>query len=308
MIGKNILQFIGNTPLIKLKKTEKNSADIYAKCEFLNVGASVKTRSAYNMIMGAKSQGRITKNTTIVEVSSGNQGISLAMICSVIGLKCVIVIPSSVSEERRKLILQYGATVVTVADYGDIGDCIKRCFIKADEIASITKNAFRPDQFNNLLNRDAHYCYTANEIIKDLNGISPHALCLGVGSGGTLGGMAKRLKEVYCDLQVYAVEPENASALTGEKIGEHLQMGIGDGIIPPFFNLEELQGVITVSDENAIKSAKELALSQGMLCGISSGSNFWASKQIAKKLGSGKVVLTLFADTGERYFSTPLFD
>ena len=307
MVYSNVLQAIGNTPLVEITKFKSpNSARIFAKLENLNVGGSIKTRTAYNMIKQAKEKGLLKEGEIIVEASSGNQGVGLALVGAVLGHKVVIVMPSSVSEERQKLIKQYGAKTVVVKDDGDIGKCIEKCVQIAKKIQK-DRGGYMPNQFENQTNAYTHEKFTAQEIISAL-GDKIHGFCAGVGSGGSLTGIGKALKEVNEQVQIWAVEPTNSAILSGKKVGTHLQMGIGDGIIPPILNREIINEVFTVDDKTAIYYAKELALREGILCGISSGSNLACAIKLAKTLGEDKNVVTLFPDTGERYFSTPLFD
>ena len=311
MLYSNILQAIGNTPLIQLKSFgKKNMATLYAKAEFLNVGGSIKTRTAYQMILDAKRRGIINNKSVIVEVSSGNQGVGLALVGAVLRLKVIIVMPSSVSEERRKLIMQYGASVVIIEDNGNIGDCIKRCEEYALGLKRENPNVFIPNQFANIINPLTHEEQTAKEIIEDLKG-NIDGLCLGIGSGGSITGIGRAIKRVNPKAQIWAVEPKNATVICNNgknKIGTHIQMGIGDGIIPPVLDKSLISHVVTVSDKQALKMAKELCLKEGILCGISSGSNLVGAIALAKRLGKDKNVVTVLPDTGERYFSTPLFE
>lgn len=308
MILNNILEGIGKTPIIKINGVEpENRAEIVAKAEFLGVGGSIKTRTAFNMISQAIKKGLITKDTLIVEPSSGNQGVGLALVGAVLGLKVVIIMPSSVSAERKKLINLYGGKVITIQDRGDIGECIDRCIAKAQEIKVNNENVYIPNQFDNVENVNAHYLYTAEEIIEQTQG-KIDGLCLGIGSGGTLSGVGSRLKEINPNLQIWAVEPMNSAVLSGKKAGTHIQMGIGDGIIPAILNRKIIDGIFQIEDKTAIYYAKILAKKEGIACGISSGSNFAGSLLLAKKLGKGKRVLTVFPDTAERYFSTALFN
>ena len=309
MLYLNILQAIGNTPLIELKSFKrKGMATIYAKAEFLNVGGSIKTRTAYQMILDAKRRGLINKKSVIVEVSSGNQGIGIALVGAVLGLKVVIVMPDSVSEERVKLIKHYGASVVKIKDYGDIGDAIKRCEQYANNLKNENSRVFMSNQFANPVNAITHEEITAREIIAELNG-DVDGLCVGVGSGGTITGIGRAIKRLNPRSQVWAVEPKNAKILFEKgKITSHIQMGIGDGIIPTILDRSIISGVVTVSDEDAVKMARRLAVKEGLACGISSGSNLCGAVALARRLGAGKKVVTILPDGAERYFSTPLFE
>ena len=308
MIYSNILEAIGNTPLVKLSKiVPEDSADILVKYEGLNVGGSIKTRTAYNMICDAEERGIINKDTIIVEPTSGNQGIGLSLIGAVKGYKVRIIMPDSVSEERRKLIKAYGAELVLVHDDGDIGKCIDECLRLALDMQKNEQNVWVPQQFENGANPDVHRNCTAKEILRDAE-CTIDGFCSGVGTGGTLTGIGEVLKSANPDMTIWAVEPANAAILSGGSIGTHLQMGIGDGLIPKNLNLNVFDDIAVVSDEEALSITRRLIREEGILCGISSGSNVAAALRMAKKLGKGKTVVTILADTGERYFSTELFE
>lgn len=307
MIYENILEAIGNTPMIKLNKLPKEgSADVYVKMEGLNVGGSIKTRTAYNMIKQALASGDIDKDSIIVEPTSGNQGIGLALVGAVLGFRTIIIMPDSVSEERRKLVRHYGAEVKLIHDAGDIGACIEECVQMALRLKEKNPKVFVPQQFENENNTKAHINGTALEIIdqveKPIDGF-----CSGIGTGGTITGIGEVLKEKYPDIEIWAVEPENAAILAGGTIGTHIQMGIGDGIIPEILNIDIYDDIYVVTDEEALDVAKRLAREEGLMCGISSGTNVAAALKLAGKLGEGKIVVTVLPDTAERYFSTPLF-
>ncbi len=308
MISGNILEVIGHTPLIRLNRmVDEDSAEILVKFEGLNVGGSIKTRTAYNMIITAEEQGLINKDTIIVEPTSGNQGIGLALIGAVKGYKTVIIMPDSVSEERRMLVRHYGADVVLVHDAGNIGDCIDECLRTAQRMKDENPNVFIPQQFENPANPLAHKHHTGLEIVEQA-GKEIHGFCSGIGTGGTISGIGETLKALYPAIEIWAVEPQNAAILAGGTIGTHLQMGIGDGIIPENLNQNIYSEVYIVTDEEAIETAKDLARLEGIMCGISAGTNVAAAKKLAKKLGKGKTVVTVLPDTAERYFSTPLFE
>lgn len=308
MVYENILAAMGHTPMIRLNHmTEADSAEVLVKFEGLNVGGSIKTRTAYNMILDAEKKGLINKDTVIVEPTSGNQGIGLALIGAVRGYKTVIIMPDSVSEERHKLVRHYGAEVILIHDAGNIGDCIDECVKTAERMAKEDPNVFIPQQFENPANPQVHKTSTALEIIKDVNG-PIDGFCSGFGTGGTLSGIGEVLKEKNPDITIWAVEPENAAILSGGSIGTHLQMGIGDGLIPGNLNTSIYEDIYIVSDDEALQTAKDLASKEGIMCGISSGTNVAAALKLAKKLGKGKTVVTVLPDTAERYFSTPLFD
>ena len=308
MIYSNILEAIGNTPLVRLSKiVPEDSADILVKYEGLNVGGSIKTRTAYNMICDAEKRGIINEKTVIVEPTSGNQGIGLSLIGAVKGYKVRIIMPDSVSEERRKLIKAYGAELILVHDDGDIGKCIDECLKLALDMQKNEPNVWVPQQFENGANPDVHRNCTAKEILRDA-GRTIDGFCSGVGTGGTLTGIGEVLKSANPDMTIWAVEPANAAILSGGSIGTHLQMGIGDGLIPKNLNLDVFDDIAVVSDEEALSVTRRLIREEGILCGISSGSNVAAALRMAKKLGKGKTVVTVLADTGERYFSTELFE
>ena len=308
MIYNTILDAIGNTPLIKLNRmTDENSAQILVKFEGLNVGGSIKTRTAYNMILDAEKKGIINKDTIIVEPTSGNQGIGLALVGAVRGYKTIIIMPDSVSEERRKLVKHYGAEVKLVHDSGDIGECIKDCVNTAIRMSHENPNVFVPQQFENPANNEIQRNMTAKEILAQVDG-PIHGFCSGIGTGGTISGIGETLKEANPDITIWAVEPQNAAILAGGTIGTHLQMGIGDGLITENLNQDIYDDIYIVTDAQAIKTSQDLARKEGIMCGISSGTNVAAAIELAKKLGKGKTVVTVLPDTAERYFSTPLFD
>ncbi len=307
MVYDNTLEAMGHTPLIRLQRmAEPNAADIVVKFEGINVGGSVKTRTALQMIEEAEKRGDINQNSIIVEPTSGNQGIGLALVCAVKGYKAVIIMPDSVSEERRKLVRHYGAEVIVIHDAGDIGECIARCIAKAEELAANDPNVYVPQQFENVDNLRAHKYHTALEIVEDIE-CHIHGFCSGIGTGGTISGVGQTLKRLYPDLEIWAVEPENAAILSGGGIGTHLQMGIGDGLIPDILDQDIYDEICVISDEEALQTARDLASKEGLMVGISSGTNVAAAKRLARKLGPGKTVVTILPDTGERYFSTELF-
>ena len=308
MIYNDVLEAVGNTPLIRLNRmTGPDEAEVLVKFEAVNVGGSIKTRTAMNMIEAAEKKGLIHKDTIIVEPTSGNQGIGLALIGAVKGYKTVIIMPDSVSEERRKLVKNYGAQVILIHDAGNIGDCIAKCMETALSMAKEDPIVYVPQQFENEANSAAHREQTAKEILEQA-GKPIHGFCSGIGTGGTITGIGEALKAANPDMEIWAIEPENAAILSGKEVGSHLQMGIGDGVIPAILNQEIYDDIVIVTDEEAVKTAKELAAKEGLMCGISSGTNVAAALRLAKKLGPGKTVVTILADTAERYFSTPLFD
>lgn len=308
MIYNNVLEAIGGTPMIRLNRMmEAGSAEVLVKYEGLNVGGSIKTRTAMNMIGEAEKKGLLKEDSIIVEPTSGNQGIGLALVGAVKGYRTVIVMPDSVSIERSRLVRQYGAEVIFIHDAGDIGACIEECLATALRMQAEDPRVFVPQQFENRDNLMAHKKYTALEIMQQVAG-PIDGFCSGIGTGGTITGIGEVLKAQYPDLEIWAVEPENAAILAGGNIGTHLQMGIGDGIIPEILNQSIYDHIYIVSDEEALNTAKRLAREEGLLCGISSGTNVAAALKLAKKLGPGKTVVTVLPDTAERYFSTPLFE
>ena len=308
MICNSILDALGNTPVIRLTHMcDEDSAEVLVKFEGLNVGGSIKTRTAYNMILDAEEKGLINKDTVIVEPTSGNQGIGLALVGAVRGYKTVIIMPDSVSEERRKLVKHYGAEVILIHDSGNIGACIEECMQTALRMQKEDPNVFVPQQFENPANPSIQREQTAVEILEQV-GKPIHGFCSGIGTGGTITGIGETLKKANPDIEIWAVEPEHAAILSGGSIGTHLQMGIGDGLIPKILNVNIYDDICIIKDEEAIRTSKELASKEGIMCGISSGTNVAAALRLAKKLGKGKTVVTVLPDTAERYFSTPLFE
>lgn len=308
MVYNNILEAIGHTPLIKLNRmAEPDAADILVKFEGLNVGGSIKTRTAYNMLCDAEAKGLINKDTIIVEPTSGNQGIGLALVGAVRGYKVIIVMPDSVSEERRKLVRHYGAEVILIHDAGNIGDCIEECLQTALRMKAENPNVYVPQQFENPANPMVHRHHTGLEILEQA--ARPiDGFCSGIGTGGTITGIGEVLKAQNPNITIWAVEPENAAILAGGTVGTHNQMGIGDGVIPEILNQQIYEDICIITDEEAIETSKDLARLEGLMCGISSGTNVAAAKKLARKLGKGKTVVTVLPDTAERYFSTPLFE
>ena len=308
MIYNNVLEAMGNTPLIRLANmVDPDSAEILVKYEGLNVGGSIKTRTAYNMIVDAEKRGVINKDTIIVEPTSGNQGIGLALVSAVRGYKAIIIMPDSVSEERRKIVEHYGAEVIYVHDAGNIGDCIDECLKLALKMRDENPNVFVPQQFENPANVAIQREQTGVEILNQVDG-PIHGFCSGIGTGGTITGIGETLKEKNPEIEIWAVEPEHAAILSGGSIGTHIQMGIGDGLIPAILNTSIYNDVCIIKDEEALQTARDLASKEGIMCGISSGTNVAAAMKLAKKLGKGKTVVTVLPDTAERYFSTPLFE
>jgi len=294
--------------MVRLNRmTGPRDAEILVKVEGLNVGGSVKTRTAYNMITEAEKRGDLKPGDIICEPTSGNQGIGLALVAAVKGYKACIVMPDSVSEERRKLVKQYGAEVILEHDSGDIGEVIARCLETALRMARENPRVYVPQQFINPDNPEIHRRGTGREILEQA-GKPIHGFCSGIGTGGTITGVGEVLREACPEILIWAAEPENAAILSGGNIGSHVQQGIGDGLIPENLNTRIYDRVEVVSDEEALETARELASAEGLLCGISSGTNVTVARRMARELGPGKRLVTLLPDTGEQYFSTPLFN
>lgn len=308
MVYNNILEAIGHTPMIRLNHINPPAnAEVLVKFEGLNVGGSIKTRTAFQMIKAAEDAGVVGPGSIIVEPTSGNQGIGLALIGAVRGYRTIIIMPDSVSEERRKLVKHYGAEVMLVHDDGDIGKCIHECLQTALRMQAEDPKVFVPQQFTNPNNLVAQKTTTAQEILEQVGG-PIHGFCSGIGTGGTITGIGEVLREHNPDIEIWAAEPENAAILAGGSIGTHVQMGIGDGLIPDILNTEVYDNTCIIPDDNALDMAKRLAREEGIMCGISSGTNVVAAIMLAEKLGPGKTVVTVLPDTAERYFSTPLFE
>ena len=307
MVYDTILEAVGRTPMVRLHRLpDPEGAQVLVKFEGLNVGGSIKTRTALQMIENAEREGKIGPGTVIVEPTSGNQGIGLALIGAVKGYRTVIIMPDSVSEERRKLVRHYGAEVILIHDAGNIGACIEECLQTAMRMQAEDPHVFVPQQFSNPGNPEAHRLHTAAEILEQVDG-PIDGFCSGVGTGGTISAIGEALRARNPGMEIWAVEPENAAILSGGSVGTHLQMGIGDGVIPEILNRAIYDEICIVTDEEAIGTAKRLAREEGLMCGISSGTNVAAALKLAKKLGRGKTVVTVLPDTAERYFSTPLF-
>ena len=299
MYVSNILDLIGNTPLLSLEAT--TGIELYAKAEFLNPGGSIKDRIALNMLEEAEKSGKLRPGMTIIEPTSGNTGIGLALCGVRKGYRVIIVMPENMSEERKKIIHALGAELVLTPPELSIGGSVE----KAEEIAASSDEYFVPQQFENPANPDAHYKTTAREIVEQL-GKKIDIFVSGIGSGGTLQGIASYLLEQNPDCKIVAVEPKNVSALLGHEPGLHQIQGIGDGFIPAVLDTKIITDIVEVADNDAIQTARELARVQGLLVGTSSGANVWAAKQMAEKYGRDKVIVTILADRAERYFSTSL--
>ena len=299
MYTGNILDLIGNTPLLSLEET--TGIKLYAKAEFLNPGGSIKDRIALNMLEEAEKCGKLKPGMTIIEPTSGNTGIGLALCGVRKGYRVIIVMPENMSEERKKIIHALGAELVLTPPELSIGGSVA----KAEEIASSSDEYFVPQQFENPANPNTHYKTTAREIVEQL-GKKIDILVSGIGSGGTLQGIARYLLEQNPDCKIVAVEPKNVSALLGDEPGLHQIQGIGDGFIPAVLDTKIITDIVEVSDDDAIQTARDLARVQGLLVGTSSGANVWAAKQMAEKHGKDKVIVTVLPDRAERYFSTAL--
>lgn len=299
---------MGHTPMIQLSRmADPEGARVLVKYEGLNVGGSIKTRTAFNMIKKAEEDGILKPDSVIVEPTSGNQGIGLALVGAVKGYETIIIMPDSVSSERRLLVEHYGARVILVHDAGNIGDCIEECVEMAAKMAEENPKVFVPQQFENQANPMVHRHHTGLEILEQVAG-PIDGFCSGIGTGGTITGIGETLKALNPQIEIWAVEPENAAILAGGTVSTHIQMGIGDGVIPGVLNQQIYDDICIISDEDALRAAKDLAIKEGLMCGISSGTNVAAALRLAKKLGKGKTVVTVLPDTAERYFSTPLFE
>ena len=308
MIYNNVLEAMGHTPMIQLSRmADPEGARVLVKYEGLNVGGSIKTRTAFNMIKKAEEDGILKPDSVIVEPTSGNQGIGLALVGAVKGYETIIIMPDSVSSERRLLVEHYGARVILVHDAGNIGDCIEECVEMAAKMAEENPKVFVPQQFENQANPMVHRHHTGLEILEQVAG-PIDGFCSGIGTGGTITGIGETLKALNPQIEIWAVEPENAAILAGGTVSTHIQMGIGDGVIPGVLNQQIYDDICIISDEDALRAAKDLAIKEGLMCGISSGTNVAAALRLAKKLGKGKTVVTVMPDTAERYFSTPLFE
>ena len=303
MIYNGGLELIGNTPILKVNNLikDENIADIYVKLEKFNPGGSVKDRAALGMLERAERDGILKPGTTIVEPTSGNTGIGLALVGKLKGYKVIIVMPETMSKERRELIKAYGAELILTEGAKGMKGAIE----KALEIGS-GEGFFIPQQFENIANAEKHYETTAEEIYKDIPDLD--AIIAGVGSGGTVIGISKNLKKKNPNIKVFAVEPANSPVLSGGNPGGHKIQGIGAGFIPAIFEKEYVDEILQVKDEDAFKTAKAFAETESVLIGISSGAALYAAIQIAKKLGKGKKVLAIAPDGGEKYISMGLYD
>lgn len=307
MVYDSVLDAVGHTPLIRLNRVvEPGMARVLVKFEATNIGGSIKTRTALWMIRSAEELGLLKPDSIIVEPTSGNQGIGLALVAAVLGYRARIIMPDSVSVERRKLVTHYGAEVVLVHDAGDIGACVDECIQIALRMAEEDSRVYVPQQFVNRKNLAAHRLGTAAEIMLDVDS-TIDGFCSGIGTGGTITGVGMVLRYANPNVQIWAVEPDKAAILSGGTVGTHLQMGIGDGIVPEILDQKIYDRIVTVTDEEALTMARRLAREEGLMCGISSGTNVVAALRMARELGEGKTVVTICPDTGERYISTKLF-
>lgn len=302
MIYKNALDLIGNTPVLEIKFSQnENIADIFVKLEKFNLGGSVKDRAALGMIEAAERDGILKKDSVIIEPTSGNTGIALALIGKLKGYEVIIVMPDTMSLERRTMIKAYGAKLILT----DGSKGMKAAIEEAERLAKENKNYFIPQQFNNPANPQKHYNTTAEEIIKDFDSLD--AFVAGVGTSGTLSGIGKKLKETFPNIKIIAVEPKDSAVLSGGEAGKHVIQGIAAGFIPNNHDKDIVDEIIQVTNDEALNYTKKLADSNGLFLGISSGANLFAAHEVAKKLGQGKKVLTISPDGGEKYLSLPLF-
>ncbi|SDN10204.1 cysteine synthase A [Sediminibacillus halophilus] len=301
-VAQSIAELIGNTPIVKLNRTaDEESAEIYAKLEFMNPGSSVKDRIALAMIEAAEEEGHLKEGNTIIEPTSGNTGIGLALVAAIKGYKAVLVMPDTMSMERRNLLRAYGAELVLTPGAEGMKGAIK----KAEELQE-ANGYFMPQQFNNVANPAVHARTTGKEIVQQM-GDQLDAFISGIGTGGTITGAGKVLREKYQDIKIYAVEPEASPVLSGGKPGPHKIQGIGAGFVPEVLDTDVYDEVIQVSNDDAYATAREAAKKDGLLGGVSSGAAIFAAKKVAKELGKGKKVLAVIPSNGERYLSTPLY-
>ncbi|MBY8910111.1 cysteine synthase A [Salinicoccus roseus] len=300
----SITEVIGNTPLVKLNNlTDDSMADIYVKLEFMNPGSSVKDRIALSMIERAEEEGVLTEGTTIIEPTSGNTGIGLAMVAASKGYKTILVMPDTMSKERRNLLKAYGAELILTPGAEGMKGAIK----KAGELVE-KHGYFMPQQFENMANPEIHERTTGRELVEQTKGLDVAGFVSGIGTGGTISGAGKVLKEAYPEITIYAVEPKDSPVLSGGDPGPHKLQGLGAGFVPKTLNTEIYDEVIQIGNDEAMEWARELAAKEGILGGISSGAAVLASIEVAKKLGKGKSVITVLPSNGERYLSTPLFN
>ena len=302
-VANSITELIGNTPIVKLNRlVEENSADVYLKLEYMNPGSSVKDRIGFAMIEAAEKEGKLKAGDTIIEPTSGNTGIGLAMVAAAKGLKAILVMPDTMSMERRNLLRAYGAELVLTPGAEGMKGAIK----KAEELAE-EHGYFVPQQFNNPANAEIHRQTTGKEIVEQFGEDQLDAFVAGIGTGGTITGAGEVLKEAYPSIRIYAVEPSDSPVLSGGKPGPHKIQGIGAGFVPEILNTEVYDEIFPVKNEEAFEYARKAAREEGILGGISSGAAIYAALQVAKKLGKGKKVLAVIPSNGERYLSTPLY-
>ncbi|MEK5495610.1 cysteine synthase A [Bacillus sp. FSL M8-0077] len=301
-IANSVFELIGNTPVVKLNRlVDEDSADVYLKLEYMNPGSSVKDRIALAMIEDAEAKGTLKAGDTLIEPTSGNTGIGLAMVAAAKGINAILVMPDTMSQERRNLLRAYGAELVLTPGTEGMKGAIK----KAEELAE-EHGYFMPQQFSNEANAEIHRRTTGKEILEQFDG-DLDAFIAGVGTGGTITGAGEVLKEAIPSIQLYAVEPTDSPVLSGGKPGPHKIQGIGAGFVPSILNTEVYDGIIQVKNEDAFELARRAAKEEGILGGISSGAAIYAALQTAKKLGKGKKVLAIIPSNGERYLSTPLY-
>lgn len=302
-VCNSILELTGGTPVVRLQKVPDGyEGEIWAKLEMFNPSGSAKARAALGMILAAEQRGEITPGCTIIEPTSGNQGIGLAMVGAVKGYRVIVVMPDNMSLERQQLVKAYGAEVVLTPAEKDLQGAID----KANELLLEHKKSWMPNQFVNPSNPEYHSQTTAQEILQQMGELD--AFVAGVGTGGTLTGVARVLKGVYPDLKAYAVEPEESAVISGGQAGPHKVQGIGDGFVPANLDLSLLDGTITVKEAEAIEMTRRLAREEGILAGVSSGAAAAAAVKAGRMLGAGKRVLAILPDTGERYLSMKVFD
>lgn len=304
---RHILDAIGNTPLVRLNRMVPEGAGaVLVKCENLNLGGSIKTRTALGIIRAAIADGRLQRDSILVEATSGNQGIAIAQIAAIMGYRAIIVMPENMSEERRKLIIGYGAEVVVTPVGETVTDTFTNCIRAAEALAQANPKVLLLKQFENPANPAVHYETTGVEIVEQAE-VPIDAFVAAPGTGGSFSGIAKRLKETWPEVKAFAVEPAGAAILSGKPISNHRQQGIGDGFVPQNLDISLIDGIITVKDEDALQASRRLAREEGLMVGISSGSNVAAAIAVAQRLGIGSRVVTLLPDTAERYFTTELF-
>ena len=301
MIYNNLLDLIGNTPVVKVDFKDENIADVYVKLEKFNLSGSVKDRAALGMIEAAEKEGLLKKGSVIIEPTSGNTGIALALIGRLKGYKVIIVMPDTMSIERRATLKAYGAELILT----DGTKWMWEAIAIAEKLSAENTNYLLPQQFNNKANPEKHYETTGKELLDDFKVID--AFVAGVGTGGTIVGVAKRLKERSKDTKVIGVEPNTSAVLSGEKPGKHSIQGIGTGFIPKNYDASVVDEIVKISSEEAFEYAKKASHDFGLFVGISSGANIAAAYQVAKKLGKGKIVVTLAPDGGEKYLSVEAF-